>query len=58
MASIKDLSQRLLEGDNTALEEIKHLKGIDAQQLLDLVRKDRDAYRKAAAVILQEYGQR
>ena len=58
MASIKTLAQRLLDGDKTALDEIRHLKGHDAQTLLDLVRKNRDAYRKAAAVILEGYGKR
>lgn len=58
MASIKELAQRLKDGDNTTLDEIKHLKNHDAQVLIDEVRDDREAYRKASAAILEGYGKR
>lgn len=53
MTSIQNLAQQLLKGNDTALNEIKHLKGHDAQVLLDIIKdnENREAYKKAVSAI-------
>ena len=53
MTSIQNLAQQLLNGNDTSLNEIQHLKGHDAQVLLDIIKnsKDHEAYKKATTAI-------
>lgn len=55
---IQQLAKQLINGDDTALNEIRRLKGEKAAKLLEALHTNREAYRKAAQVILEEFGRR
>lgn len=50
------LTQRIKDGDKTALQELQHIQGKEAAQILEQLRDDPKAYKAACIVLLKNYG--